>query len=113
VNGYVPDLEELCRTYLSTSSNDAAITFMKASHLGKLERPHGIAAFVKEWLGNTMHLWMWDYKAISSQLHAHGFEGIRRADFNDCEDERFREVEDATRFENCLAIQCRKGSCLS
>jgi hypothetical protein len=51
---------------------------------------------------------MWDYKNIALELEAAGFTGIRRAQIGDNADPRFREVEDAGRWEHCLGVECRR-----
>ena len=61
-----------------------------------------------EWFGNSQHLWMWDYKSISSELETTGFINIRRAKFGDSIDPMFKDVEDEGRWVNCLGVECRK-----
>ena len=50
----------------------------------------------------------WGFALRPSALEAAGFEAIRRAQFNDSSDLRFKDVEDIKRWENCLGIECRK-----
>ena len=102
----VPDLEQLARGYLEDASSSAAARFMEAACLGMKERARGLRGLATQWLGNSAHLWMWDEKGMTEQLHQHGFTSVRRAVFGDAEDRRFDEVEDQERFAGCLAMQC-------
>jgi SAM-dependent methyltransferase len=104
----VPDLQRLAGDYLASTSSDAAHRFMESSYLGRKRRPRGLAAFVQDWMGNSVHLWMWDERAMTETLREHGFTAIRRCSLGDSADPRFKDVEDAERFEGCLAIECRK-----
>jgi hypothetical protein len=104
----LPDLEQLARAYLADSSDLAAGRFMEATCLGTRQRPRGLRGFVTQWLGNSLHLWMWDEKALTEQLREHGFRDIRRAAFGDAADRRFDDVEAEERFDGCLALQCRR-----
>jgi SAM-dependent methyltransferase len=103
----LPDLEKRIRDYVSDSSPTAAIRFMEDTLLGVKTRP-GWTGLLGSFLGNSAHLWMWDFKALKSRLESHGFREVRRADYHDSLDPRFAEVEDAARFTNALAIECRK-----
>lgn len=104
----VPDLETLARTYVSSPDADAAHHFMENSFLGRKARPRSLAGFLRQWLGNSEHLWMWDEKAMRKELAVAGFTDIRRAAFGDAEDSRFNEVEQQERFVDALAMQCRR-----
>lgn len=104
----VPDLNQIVHTYLSDTSELASHRFMDASGLGKRRRSKGLFGFIGDWLGNSSHLWMWDEKSMTAKLKEHGFTSIRRAAFGDSGDARFAEVEEKSRFDGCLAIQCRK-----
>jgi predicted SAM-dependent methyltransferase len=107
----LPDLEILSDDYLQrckSSDAGAAYDFMKQSHLGVLNRFRTFSAFITEWLGSSKHLWMWDYLSLAEQLQKAGFQDIRRAKFNDCEDEMFKQVENPARFEKACAIQARR-----
>ena len=104
----LPDLEQLARCYVSSTDPWAASRFMEDTCFGVRARPRGLGGFVRSWLGNSAHLWMWDERSLGEKLHGHGFREIRRAAFGDAEDKKFNEVEDAGRFAGCLAMQCRK-----
>lgn len=104
----VPDLEQLARDYLANSSNTPTHHFMESACLGRKLRPRGLKGFVKEWLGNSAHLWMWDEKTMTETLKQHGFTAIRRCSFGDAADPKFSKVENKERFDGCLALECRK-----
>lgn len=105
----VPDLRFCAEKYLSDSTPDAALKFMRETSLGREQRNRGAGAVFLEWLGNSRHLWMWDYESISHELERAGFVEIRRAQFGDARDPMFIEVEDKDRWENCLGVECKKG----
>ena len=104
----LPDLEYLATDYVENKTPDASLMFMRNSHLGVYSRPKGIVSRAKGIFGNSMHLWMWDYKAISCELAEVGFSEIRRAIYGDSGDFHFDSVEDSGRWENCLGVDCRK-----
>lgn len=112
----VPDLEYYARQYISRlehGETDASITFGRETLLGQEDRPHGLKGFLESLFGNSHHRWMWDYKSLSKELAETGFVQIRRCSFNDNPDEMFRLVEAPDRFENCLAIECKKAEAVS
>jgi len=104
----LPDLEYYVKQYLDNASNDAAISFMKNTCLGQERRPKGLKGFILSWLGNSQHLWMWDFKSIEPELRNVGFVGVRRAFFGDSADPMFNEVEDKSQWDNCLGVECKK-----
>lgn len=108
----VPDLESAARTYvneLDGGNREASLQFVHDNTLlGTTERPRGLKGIMTSVFGNANHLWMWDHDSLSYELEQVGFKQIRRCKFNDCDDEMFTLVEDASRFEGCVAIECRK-----
>lgn len=104
----LPDLEFMSKQYVSSVDPEAALEFMRVSWMGIENRQRGLVGFLKEWLGSSHHLWMWDYKSLSQELSAVGFQDIRRAYFGDSDIAEFSEVEDLQRWENELGIQCHK-----
>jgi SAM-dependent methyltransferase len=104
----LPDLEYSISRYVGDSSSAAAGEFLRETFLGVERRPRGFSGFVVSWLGNSQHLWMWDYKAIAPELEAAGFAAIRRATLGDSPDPMFALVEDPGRWENCLGVECRR-----
>ncbi len=104
----VPDLEILVKNYFSDSSPDAAVRFIKATGLGLEKRSRNILEFTKEFLGNSRHLWLWDERSLIKALEKTNFEDCRRAQFGDSKEKAFQAVEDKSRWEGCLGIECKK-----
>lgn len=105
----VPDLEYLVHQYCELDSADAAESLMLSTGLGETQRVKGIRGAVKEAYGNSRHRWMWDFSSLRKECESAGFVRIRRAKIGDSEDSRFRVVEKAGRWENCLGIEAVKG----
>lgn len=104
----VPDLESMARQYIEADRDAAAIDFLRSTLLGKEVRARSIRAFVREWFGNSYHLWMWDYRSLAAELRSAGFSDVRRAQVGDCGDDMFKVVEDESRWAGCLGIECRR-----
>lgn len=106
--GVLPDLEAFARVYVADGTPAAALTFMQDTLLGMRERPRGLRGLAAMALGNSHHLWMWDYKAMVVELMQAGFVDIRRASFGDSGVRAFEAVENRGRWDGCLGFQCRK-----
>ena len=108
----VPDLEYAARTYLKdleAGNRIANYEFIKENlHFGLEQKPKGFKGFLSTLLGNSHHLWMWDSESLSKELEDAGFKAIRKCNFNDCEDKMFNIIEERSRFQNAVAIECRK-----
>ena len=104
----IPDLEYAIKQYINDKSEFAALNFMKNTLLGKEKRVRGLKGLFLEWLGNSQHLWMWDYKSIKKELEEVGFKKIRRAFYGDYENINFKDVENYERWKNCLGVECQK-----
>jgi SAM-dependent methyltransferase len=107
----VPDLQYNAIKYLKDLENNddsASINFMINTYLGINKRPKKLKDLIISFYKNSAHLWMWDSKSLSKELINAGFSQIRICKFNDCEDKMFNECEDLGRFENAVAIECRK-----
>jgi len=107
----LPDLEYLIRQYTEASQNSAstpALEFMKFTGLGLEKRERGIKGLLYSIFGNSRHLWMWDYQSLARELDAVGFVDIRRVQFGDSPIRQFQDVENKTRWVNCLGIECNK-----
>lgn len=102
----MPDLEHLARTYLATEGPDACSKFMRDSYLGQENRRRGVVELARGWLGNSQHLWMWDYKGMAEELALNGFVSIRRAGFGDSGIDALALVETHDRWHNALGIDC-------
>ncbi|HWA98687.1 MAG TPA: methyltransferase domain-containing protein [Pirellulales bacterium] len=104
----LPDLEHLARQYLASTAAQPAIQFMEDAHLGCQHRARGLGGMAREWLGNSRHLWMWDYRSLVPELERAGFQAIHRAAFGDSSDPHFRDIEDEGRWTGCLGVECRR-----
>ena len=107
----LPDLEFYAREYISNlalGDVNSSYQFLENSMLGIKARPRGLSGFASAVLGNSHHLWMWDYMSLSKELDAVGFQEIRRCNFGDSNDKMFEYVEDEGRFINCLSIECKR-----
>lgn len=106
--GVLPDLEFEARHYLASSAPDRASDFMRATILGVESRERGLMPALRGWLGNSAHLWMWDYGSMAHHLARAGFVDIRRASLGDSAEPAFTEVENPERWQDCLGFECRK-----
>jgi predicted SAM-dependent methyltransferase len=104
----LPDFEQQVAAYLADSSSAAAPEFLSYTFLGRKARPRTLTAIVRDYFGNSHHLWMWDYKALAAELEAAGFRDIRRCELGDSRNVALRTVENPGRLEGALAIECTK-----
>jgi SAM-dependent methyltransferase len=104
----LPDLELFAREYLEKLHAEPATTLMRCLQMGQETRPRGFLAFLRSWLGNQKHLWMWDFESLSGELTNVGFVEIRRAQYGDSADPRFAEVEEWSRWDGFLGLEARK-----
>lgn len=97
----VPDLEWRARSYLDAAARgdaDAAHAFMHSSFLGAQQRSRTLLGRLKDMLGNSAHLWMWDRRSMSHALEEAGFDRIRVCAFGDAADPEFALAEEPGRF---------------
>lgn len=95
----VPDLAQAINQYNTSSLPDAAVTFLSSgTMLGTVDRPRGLLGLLRQVLGNSRHLWMWDYPSLAKELGDAGFVRVRRAYFGDSGIPAFTDVEDADRW---------------
>jgi len=113
----VPDLEARARMYLEkvqAGDQHASDWFMIATHLGVQRRPKSLIDRASRLFGGSMHLWMWDFNGMKTQLERAGFADVRRCSIGDSKDKMFAKVEDAQRFFDAtygieeLAIEAKK-----
>ncbi len=105
----LPDLEVLARQYLASTADQPAVEFLEATEIGCRQRPRTLGAQVRDWLGNSRHLWMWDYRSLAYELEQVGFVAIRRASFGDADDPCFQDVEQVSRWQDSLGIEARRA----
>jgi SAM-dependent methyltransferase len=104
----LPDLKLLAREYLAGSEPDAAVRFMESTLMGRKSRPKGMMGLMRSWIGNSEHMWMWDYEALAMELGKVGFVSIRPAVFGDSGDAMFAKVEDQVRWTGALGMQSQR-----
>ena len=104
----LPDLRFCANEYVADRSPEAALTFMRATSLGREQRARGLRGLLVLWLGNSAHLWMWDHESMAAELTKAGFCDIRRAVFHDSLEPCFLDVEDEDRWRDGLGIECRR-----
>lgn len=107
----LPDLEHSIDIYIkerAATPHSASMNFMNNTTLGIEESPKGLKQKVIGLLGNSHHLWMWDQYSLKEELLAVGFKKVRACSYNDSKDERFKEVEDSSRFYGAVAFECTK-----
>jgi predicted SAM-dependent methyltransferase len=102
----VPDLRVIAEEYVNSNDPLAAHDFMRRTCLGVEARPRGALGLITAWLGNSSHLWMWDYNSLQYEFTNAGFVRIRQCAFGDSSDPLFKDVEESERFENAVAIEC-------
>ena len=76
--------------------------------MGVEERPKGFKNRIIQSAGNHHHLWLWDAASTSEALKNANFNEIRLCEFGDAQREAFESVEEASRFNGAIAIQCTK-----
>jgi hypothetical protein len=97
----VPDLQERAKHYVdqvSNKSSEAADAFLYSTRLGQERRPRTLMQHLRQLIGNSQHLWMWDEHSMTAELERAKFIAIRRCDFGDSADQMFSRVEDFGRF---------------
>ncbi len=105
----LPNLEENIREYIANPEPTAALDFMTYTNLGQQSRPQSLRARLREVLGNSRHLWMWDYKSMRVELENVGFRDMKPIQFGDSPNRAFAEVENEERFMwNPVAFECTK-----
>ncbi len=104
----LPDLKLLAKEYLASSEPDAAVRFMQSTLMGRTSRPKGMSGLLRNWIGNSEHLWMWDYQALAMELGKVGFVSVRPAVFGDSGDAMFAKVEDQARWTGALGMQSQR-----
>ena len=104
----VPDLEVLARRYVDSTDQTAAGEFMRSTCLGLDSKPKGAIGLLRSLVGNSQHLWMWDFKSLDYELRSVGFREVRRCSFNDSADPMFKMVEEPNRFIDAVAVECMK-----
>jgi len=104
----VPDVSKLAKGYLGDPDPEAGLRFIGCLHMVTPERPSGIISFLRSQWGRSSHRWMWDYYGLEKFLREAGFSKIREAEFGDSRIEAFSFVEEKSRFDYAVCIECEK-----
>lgn len=104
----VPDLASAAKNYLASHEKDRAQVFLKSIALGKESRSRSFMGLLRSFIGNTQHLWMWDYEGLESELRKTGFVDIRQAFFGDSLDPMVDRVECEIRWRGSVGFTCVK-----
>ncbi len=104
----LPDLQYEVDGYIKSTAADPASELMRSTLLGVEHRERGFMGVLRAWLGNSRHVWMWDFKSMAYQLGQAGFVQIRSAAMGDSDEVAYLEVESAERWQNALGFECRK-----
>jgi hypothetical protein len=81
---------------------------MREAYLGQETRARGLRGLIRGAFGNSKHMWMWDESSMEEELRTAGFVNIRRAFFGDAANEAFRQVDEHSRWHNCLGMECQR-----
>ncbi|MBT4929446.1 MAG: methyltransferase domain-containing protein [Flavobacteriales bacterium] len=108
----MPDLNRLITSYIANLDSgmaDAAVIFNRNTGMAtERTKSTSFKGLVKSYMGNSAHLWLWDYPSTIKALEAAGFDQIRKCEFNDSKNEAFREVETESRFQNAVCLEVIK-----
>lgn len=107
----VPDMELIIQEYIEDKANgrkDACHHLVQKTLMGTERNPNSIFEQMTSKLGNSKHLWNYDYDSLAYELEKAGFTEIRRATFGDAKDKAFEEVEDNGRWVFSLGIEAIK-----
>lgn len=104
----LPDMETKVKRYIESYNAEAIHNLMEDTYLGKKNRDTTLKGKLRDLFRNDQHLWMWDFKSMNAELIKVGFVNIRRAHFGDSSIKDFSEVEEFSRWENELGVECRK-----
>jgi SAM-dependent methyltransferase len=104
---FVPDLKAIATSYLAMQNEGAADWFFATSGLGFERRPRTVMQRVREWLGNSRHLWLWDDLSMGKALRECGFDSPRVVRYRDSGDAIFDELEQGVTWELALGMEVR------
>lgn len=95
----VPDLQKRAELYLAKAGEESAADWMMEQlFMGVRQRERGWKQMVRDAIGNSRHLWMYDEAAMRAELVRAGFADVRRASFGDSGDPILAQVENPDRF---------------
>jgi SAM-dependent methyltransferase len=104
---FVPDLRKAIDHYMIPPRDGGAEAFMVTIGLGTQTRPRGFLAWVRNYLGNSAHLWAWDAFSMGKELREAGFTQVREVNYRDSGDELFQQLEHDVPWEFALGMEAR------
>jgi SAM-dependent methyltransferase len=104
----LPDLEFLISEYVRSTSPSRAETFIRSTLMGIEQRDRSVRGLLECFLGNSRHLWLWDYSGLAHELASIGFQRIRRASLGDSPHSEFANVEAPARWRDALGIEAAR-----
>jgi hypothetical protein len=104
---FVPDMQAIAASYLQMKEASAADWFLETAGLGFERRPRTLGQRVREWLGNSRHLWAWDEQSMGQALRDCGFANVRRVHYRDSGDAVFDELEQEISWQLALGMEVR------
>ena len=104
---FVPELRTIASSYLHMNTGASAEWFMATTGLGLTRRPRSAFQHLREWMGNSRHLWAWDADSMSQALRDAGFTQVRQVQYRDSGDRVFDELEAPIEWQLALGMEAR------
>jgi len=107
----MPDLEDYINIYIKQKVDGeklAAQMFIEQTLLGVKKRPKSVFDIVKNYYGNSKHLWLWDKEATIYYLKKYGFKNINEVYYGEYSDDMFSKVDIKSRYNNSFCLEMTK-----
>lgn len=106
----VPDLEYYVNNYIERRSNielssQAAHEFMQSSLVGNSGSRASFYQRFREAFSNSRHQWMWDEPSLTEAFVQQGFKNIKKCNYGDWSDSRFKLVETEKNYLGAICIE--------
>jgi SAM-dependent methyltransferase len=104
---FVPDLQAIATSYLQMKDASAADWFLATTGLGFERRARTLSQRIRDWFGNSRHLWSWDETSMGQALRDIGFTDPKRVHYRDSGDVVFDELEEDITWQLALGMEVR------
>jgi hypothetical protein len=104
---FVPDLKAIATSYVQGGESISAEWFMETIGLGFTSRPRTLGQRLREYMGNSRHLWAWDTQSLINALNIAGFSKVRQVQYRDSGDPLFDELEGPIHWGLALGLEAR------
>jgi hypothetical protein len=104
---FVPDLKAIATSYVQDGESISAEWFMETIGLGFTSRPRTIGQRLREYIGNSRHLWAWDAGSMKKALNDSGFTHVKKVQYRDSGDSIFDELEGPIEWKLALGMEAR------